>query len=30
VDNNNPQDPEDVDKLDPDALKRNVEKHFAK
>lgn len=29
VDNNNPQDPDDVDKLDPDALKRNVEKHFA-
>jgi len=30
VDNNNPQDSDDVDKLDPDALKRNVEKHFAK
>jgi hypothetical protein len=29
VDNSNPQDPDDVDKLDPDALKRNVEKHFA-
>lgn len=30
VDNSNPQDAEDVDKLDPDALKKNVEKHFAK